>query len=66
MNLKLSIEDALILKSVLEEPKMLEAFNDLVRIYIDNEHCTDSEARSLLFPMFAEAAIKAVKDKKES
>lgn len=63
MNLSFSLEDALILQQVLKNEAILKTFNDLVKIYVEQNGVSDKEARSIIFPEFAKGAINAYKEK---
>ena len=62
MKLQMSIEDALCLKAGLETPAIREAYDKLVDELVKNTACSKEEAQSIIFPDFAPAVVKQVKE----
>jgi hypothetical protein len=63
MELTLSVEDTLLLGEILKDPRMLEMFNSLVKIFCEQSKVDEKEAKSIIFPYFARGAISACKEK---
>ena len=62
MKLSLSIEDAACLKVGLEIPGVKEMYESLVENYMQVAGCDKAEAQSTIFPDFAKALIRRVKE----